>query len=82
MSSGSETSVGHEQQDSRSRSETQVWSGPQTSSSTTDRESDPELHEFIMRRNQVDKDTEVRINVISLSFVSSEYVIMRGIYNV
>ncbi|KAA0716048.1 Melanoregulin Dilute suppressor protein -like protein [Triplophysa tibetana] len=57
MYSGSETAVDYEQKDRRCRSETEVWSTPQ-SSSTTDRDSDPELQAFIMRRNQVDKDTE------------------------
>lgn len=61
MYSSNETAVDHEQKDSRSRSETEVWSALQASS-TTDRESDPELQAFIMRRNQVNKDTEVRIN--------------------
>ncbi|XP_051565055.1 melanoregulin-like [Myxocyprinus asiaticus] len=60
MSSGSETAVGPEQQDGRSgpEKEGKVWSRHQTSISTTEGESDTELHAFIMMRNQVDKDTE------------------------
>ncbi|KAK2905228.1 hypothetical protein Q8A67_007027 [Cirrhinus molitorella] len=53
MSSGSETAVPHELQDSRS--------GPENEGMTictTEGESDAELHAFIKMRNKVDKDTE------------------------
>ncbi len=59
MSSGSETAV---LQDSRSGPEKKgrTWSSAQTSISTTEGESDAELHAFIKMRNKVDKDTEVK----------------------
>ncbi len=62
MSSGSETAVAHELQDSRSgpEKEGRTWSSTQTSISTTEGESDAELHAFIKMRNKVDKDTEVK----------------------
>ncbi|RXN28038.1 coiled-coil domain-containing protein 108 [Labeo rohita] len=60
MSSGSETAVAHELQDSRSgpEKEGRTWSSTQTSICTTEGESDAELHAFIKMRNKVDKDTE------------------------
>uniref|UniRef100_A0A673K8W2 Melanoregulin-like n=2 Tax=Sinocyclocheilus rhinocerous TaxID=307959 RepID=A0A673K8W2_9TELE len=60
MSSGSETAVARELQDSRSgpEKEGRTWSSTQTSISTTEGESDAELHAFIKMRNKVDKDTE------------------------
>ncbi|XP_042586869.1 melanoregulin-like [Cyprinus carpio] len=60
MSGGSETAVAHELQDSRSgpEKEGRTWSSTQTSISTTEGESDAELHAFIKMRNKVNKDTE------------------------
>ncbi|XP_016088044.1 melanoregulin-like [Sinocyclocheilus grahami] len=57
MSSGNETTVAHELQDSRSgpEKEGRTWSSIQTSISTTE---GSELHAFIKMRNKVDKDTE------------------------
>ncbi len=59
MFSGSETAV---LQNSRSGPEKKgrTWSSAQTSISTTEGESDIELHAFIEMRNKVDKDTEVK----------------------
>ncbi|XP_052005073.1 melanoregulin-like [Xyrauchen texanus] len=58
VSISSETAVGPEQQYCRFVPEKKLWSSSQTSISTTEGESDTELHAFIMMRNQVDKDTE------------------------
>ncbi|XP_026073080.1 melanoregulin [Carassius auratus] len=56
----SETAVAHELQDSRSgpEKEERAWSSTQSSISTTEEESDVELHAFIRMRNKVEKDTE------------------------
>lgn len=56
------TTVAHELQESRSgpEKEERAWSSTQTSISTTEGESDAELHAFIKMRNKVNKDTEVK----------------------
>ncbi|XP_052461677.1 melanoregulin-like [Carassius gibelio] len=60
VASISETAVAHELQDSRSgpEKEERAWSSTQSSISTTEEESDVELHAFIRMRNKVEKDTE------------------------
>lgn len=46
--------------------EWKLWRLPHTSTSITEAESDQELQNFIMMRNQVDKDTEVKDMLIHL----------------